>query len=154
MTTSPLRTKDVWAGALYVAFGVVALWVARDYRFGTASRMGAGYFPVVLGGLLAAIGVVSMLRSFVRPGAALEAFTLKPLLFVVVGTLAFALLVGGAGFPLALAATVLIGAMASQQFRLGVKPLAGLVLFVAVCALVFVRLLGLPLPLVGHWFAG
>lgn len=152
MTTSPLRSKDFWAGALYVAFGLAAAWVARDYRFGTASRMGSGYFPTVLGCILAAIGAASMLRSFVRPGAMLEEFRLKPLLFIIAGTLAFALLLGGAGFPLALAVTVLVGAMASRHFRLDAKALAGLAAFVAVCTLVFVKGLGLPLPLVGYWF--
>ena len=49
--------KDFWTGVLYFSFGAVAFWVARDYSFGTASRMGAGYFPTVLSGLLMFFGV-------------------------------------------------------------------------------------------------
>ncbi len=40
--------KDFWTGVIYVGFGAAAWWIARDYSFGTASRMGPGYFPTVL----------------------------------------------------------------------------------------------------------
>ena len=46
--------KDFGAGVLYLAFGAVGFYIARDYGMGQASRMGPGYFPTVLSGLLMA----------------------------------------------------------------------------------------------------
>ena len=47
-----LRNKDLWAGLMLVGIGAGSMFVARNYPFGTALRMGPGYFPVILGGLL------------------------------------------------------------------------------------------------------
>ena len=44
--------KDVWAGAMLAGIGAAALLVARDYRFGSALRMGPGFFPTVLSWIL------------------------------------------------------------------------------------------------------
>ena len=60
--------KDFGAGILYIAFGAVGFYIARDYGFGQASRMGPGYFPSVLSGLLLAFGLVAVIRSFIKPG--------------------------------------------------------------------------------------
>ncbi len=49
--------KDVWAGLLLIAIGAVAMLIARNYPFGTALRMGPGYFPIVLGALLILFGL-------------------------------------------------------------------------------------------------
>jgi hypothetical protein len=50
------NNKDFLAGSLFIAIGVVAVAVARNYPFGTAMRMGSGYFPSVLGGILILLG--------------------------------------------------------------------------------------------------
>jgi hypothetical protein len=63
------RSRDFWAGALYVATALAAFWIARDYRLGTAARMGTGYFPMLVAGVLLAIGIASILRGLLRPGA-------------------------------------------------------------------------------------
>ena len=52
MNPSILNNKDVWAGLLLIAIGAVAILIARNYTFGTALRMGPGFFPIVLGALL------------------------------------------------------------------------------------------------------
>jgi len=46
------NNRDVWAGAMLIATGAASVIIARDYSFGTSLRMGPGYFPSVLGGLL------------------------------------------------------------------------------------------------------
>ena len=51
------NNKDVWAGLMLIAIGAAAIFIARNYPFGTALRMGPGYFPVVLGGLLIVFGL-------------------------------------------------------------------------------------------------
>ena len=40
---------------MLIAIGAAAVMIARDYPFGTALRMGPGYFPTVLGGILVAV---------------------------------------------------------------------------------------------------
>lgn len=150
--TQALHSKDFWAGAVYVAFGAAAVWIGRDYTFGTASRMGAGYFPTVLGGLLVVIGLLSLLRAFTRQGDVVGAVALKPLMLVVGATVLFGLLATTAGFVIAVVVLALTSAAASGRFRLEARAAAGLLLLVVLCALVFVKGLGVPLPLLGSWF--
>ena len=46
------NNKDFWAGMMFIGIGAAAMFIARDYPFGSALRMGPGYFPSVLGGIL------------------------------------------------------------------------------------------------------
>ena len=55
--------KDFWAGLLFAAFGLFFSGVGTRYTFGTAARMGPGYFPTVLGIILIILGVVIALGA-------------------------------------------------------------------------------------------
>ena len=144
-------TKDFWSGLIYIFFGLSAIVIAREYGMGTALKMGAAYFPTLLGGLLIIIGAISVIRGFVIRGAPVGAFAFKGLLMVVGATLLFGLTVRGVGLAIALPVSVILSAAASSRF--GWKPTmliaAGLTLF---CVLVFVKGLGIPLPVIGPWF--
>ncbi|MGF9764861.1 tripartite tricarboxylate transporter TctB family protein [Microvirga sp. 0TCS3.31] len=146
-----LQKKDFWAGVLYIAFGAAAFWIGRDYPMGTAGRMGAGYFPTILSVILMLLGLLSAARAFAQEGEAVGAIAWKPLALVVGSTALFGLLLPTAGLVIALIALVLVSAAASQHFRLDPKAAAGLLLLVAFCTLVFVKALGVPMPLVGSW---
>jgi putative tricarboxylic transport membrane protein len=145
--------KDFWTGLIYIAFGVCAVLIARNYGMGTAFKMGSAYFPTVLGGLLILIGSLSLVRSFLKPGMPIGTFALKGLLLVVCSTFLFGLTVRHAGLIVALPLLVLGSGYASIDFRW--RPLlalaAGLTVF---CTLVFLKGLGVPLPLVGPWLGG
>jgi hypothetical protein len=132
---------------------VSAVASARDYGLGTAFRMGSGYFPTVLGGLLVVIGLVSLTRAALRAGEPLPPLRLKGLLAVTAATLAFGVLVRGAGLVVALPLLVVGSAAASARFRWGpaLALAAGLTLF---CTGVFLKGLGVPLPVLGRWFGG
>lgn len=145
--------KDFWTALIYMALGLAAIFLARDYGMGTALKMGPGYFPSFLGGVLALIGVVSLIRSLVRPGEAIDAFALKPLLLVLGATLLTGFLVRDAGLIVALPLLVMISAYASIKFRwwAALALAIGLTVF---CVLIFVKGLGIPLPILGSWFAG
>jgi putative tricarboxylic transport membrane protein len=145
--------KDFWAGILYVAIGVGALWVGQDYKMGTATRMGSGYFPAVISGLLVLLGVASTVRSFFRPGEPVGRLAGKPLALIVAGMILFGLLARGAGLIVALPLLALVSGYASQRFRV-VQTLAITAVLSAFCILVFVVGLGIPLPLFGRWFGG
>jgi putative tricarboxylic transport membrane protein len=144
--------KDFWTGVIYVLFGGLAFWIARDYGFGTASRMGPGYFPTILGAILVLIGVTSLVRSFIVPGDPLGKFALKAGVLILVSTVLFGFLVNRAGLVIALLALVLVSAAASEKFRFEWKAVLGLIVLIAFCALVFVMGLGVPMPLIGTWF--
>ena len=54
------KNKDFWAGMMLIGIGAAAMLIAREYRFGSALRMGPGFFPVILGGILIVFGVCIM----------------------------------------------------------------------------------------------
>lgn len=146
--------KDFVAGAIYVALAVGFLWFGRDYKFGTAARMGPGYFPLVLGWILCGFGVISVIRSFFNDGEAIGAIAWKPLAIITIATVAFGILIGKAGLIFALPVLVIISAMASQQSVYDWKALLILVVLTAFCIAVFVKGLGVPMPIFGAWFDG
>jgi hypothetical protein len=145
-------TKDFWSGLIYIAFGLSAIVIARDYDMGTALRMGPAYFPTILGALLMLIGAISVMRSFFVRDAPIGGFALKAVLIVVVATFLFGVTVRGAGLAIALPILIIVSATASNRFTWvgSVALAAGLTLF---CVLVFLKGLGVPLPIVGPWFA-
>jgi len=146
-------TKDFWSGALYIFFGSTALLVGRDYGMGTALRMGPAYFPSLLGGLLLVIGAISIIRSFLVQGTPIGRLALKQLAIVVGSVLLFGAIARGAGLAIALPLLTIVSASASARFRWGpaIVLAAGLTVF---CILVFIKGLGVPLPLLGAWWSG
>lgn len=150
--TSPIRNaKDFWTAVIYIAVGSVFLIVSRDYPLGSALKMGPAYFPTVLSVLLILIGMISLARAFLQQGAPIGGFTFRGLLLVTAATLLFGLIVRGAGLMIALPLLVMISAYASVKFRWieSLALAAGITLF---CIVVFLKGLGVPLPIVGLWF--
>lgn len=145
--------KDFWAGVLYLAIGAGAMWIAKDYRIGTAGRMGPGYFPLVLSALLMGVGLLSLARSLMAPGDAITPVAWKPMALVLAAPASFAFLLPRTGVVLALPVLALVAAAASRQFRLDWKATAGLAALVAFSVLVFVKALGVPMPILGTWLA-
>jgi Tripartite tricarboxylate transporter TctB family len=145
--------KDFWAGVIYIAFGLIAVIIARDYGMGTALRMGPGYFPTVLGGLLILIGIIALVRSFLQAGTPLGGFAVKALLIIVGSSLLFALIVREIGLLIALPILIIMSSYASVHFRwpTTLTLAAGITIF---CVLVFTKGLGVPLPLLGSWLGG
>lgn len=144
--------KDFWAGVVYVCLGAAFYWFGRDYRMGTAARMGPGYFPIVLSSLLMLIGVVSLARSFLREGEKVTAIAWRPVSLILTGCFAFAFLLVPFGLVIALIALCGISFRASSSFRIDARTIGGLALFACFCALVFVKGLGLPMPIFGSLF--
>jgi len=142
--------KDFWSGIIYLIFGVGAFIIAREYPMGTALKMGPAYFPTILSGLLVLIGIISLVRSATQPGTPIGSYAFKGLFFVIVATLLFGILVRGAGLIIALPVLVIVSAYASIRFRwsAAVAMATGLTLF---CILIFLKGLGVPLPVLGTW---
>ncbi len=143
--------KDFWTGIIYVAFGAAAIFIARDYGMGTAHKMGPAYFPMVLSVLLILIGIISLIRSFIKPGSPIGRYAFKGLMLVTASTVLFGFIVRGAGLVIALPLLVIISSYASKQFnwKYSLAMAAGLTVF---CILIFLKGLGVPLPILGSWF--
>ena len=135
--------RDVYGGLIFVVFGVAAAAIARDYPMGSAMRMGPGYFPFLLGCLLALLGLAIIMRGLLRTGLPLDATFWRPISLVLVAIGAFAATVEALGLAIATALLVGIGAAASPESRPGetVWLVAGLVAFALG---VFVYALKLP----------
>jgi hypothetical protein len=142
--------KDFWIGIIFLFFGLAAIIIGLDYPMGSAGRMGPAYFPTVLGGLLTLVGAVGVIRSLLRPGEPVGKFYIKEIVLVLVAVLLFGLLMRNAGLVPAVLVLVLLSAYASPKFTWGASLLLaiGLAVFAVV---VFVKLLGLPMPILGPW---
>jgi hypothetical protein len=145
--------RDFWSGVIFGGTGLAAVVLGRDYSMGTATKMGPGYFPTVLGVLLALIGLVIVVRAFLTRGEPIRGIAIRALVLVLGATIVFGLLLRGAGMVIALVVLVLVSAAASRLvlWRPAVVLAVGLAAF---STLVFAKLLGLPIPVVGRWFGG
>jgi len=139
--------QDFWAGLMFVGFGLFFAIVALvNYQMGSAVRMGPAYFPTVLGGLLVFLGAIVMVNSFVLTGAKVAKFHFRPLLFVMVSSLAFAYLLKPLGLVLASIALVFVSAYGGHEFKWKEVAILSVVL-VIFSVLVFVKGLTLPFPI-------
>jgi hypothetical protein len=143
--------KDFWTGIIFLVVGLAAIIIGRDYSMGTAARMGPAYFPTILGGILALIGLAALVRSLFRQGEAVGQFAIRELIIILSAVLSFGFLVRGAGLVVAAVVLVMLSCYASPKFRWGPSLLLAIGLTVF-CVLVFVKLLGVPLPVFGSWF--
>src|SRR5262249_56274782 len=84
-----LASKDFLAGLMYMAFGLIGLWLGRSLEVGTAAAMGAGYFPRLVCGVLIAVGAALALISLMRTGEGPERGMWRPFIFVPLSSLAF-----------------------------------------------------------------
>lgn len=60
--------QDIAGGLLLTALGVFVALYSNQYDMGTPARMGPGFFPRVLGWILAVLGVLIALPAFFRAG--------------------------------------------------------------------------------------
>ena len=138
--------KDFWAGVMFGGFALVALLAARGYAFGSAGKMGPGYFPLLLGGVLAVLAAILIGRSVMLEGEALPRFHLLPLAVIAVAVCLFGFFIEPLGLIVALAVLTVLSAWAGPQFRLP-EVLALSVALVVFSVGVFVYALGLSIPI-------
>lgn len=150
--------KDVLSGLLFIALAAVFALETRELPMGTAIRMGPGYFPLLLAGLLALLGLIVLanglrFHSETSHGLALKDVAWRGLLVVTGAVIFFGLAVRPLGFLPTLAVTVFASAAASRKFHPLVAGAITLAMVVFAWA-VFIKGLGLPLPLLGPWLGG
>ncbi len=138
--------KGFWAGQMFIGFGLFFMIGARSYELGSAVRMGPAYFPTMLGGVLAVIGVVIFFQSFVISGGKMAPIPIRLLFFITLALLLFGYLLKPIGLVLALMLLVVVAAFAGHEFRLWEVLLLAVALIV-LSVLVFVNGLRQPFPL-------
>ena len=144
--------KDFVSGLLFLIIGLAAMAIGSDYPMGKAVRMGPGYYPMVLAGLLSIVGLACMIKALAVRGPALERVHFKPVILVTVSVLLFGLLLRHAGMVAALAVSIYLSSLASSRFTLKAATVT-FVLLTLFCWGVFIKALSLPIPLVGPWFS-
>ena len=143
--------KDILAGLVFVAFGLMFAVVATTYEVGSPLRMGPGYFPLVLGCLLVLLGGVIAVKGFLAgEGEAIGAVPWRAVGLIIAAVVFFGLTVRGLGLIPSVFVTALMSGFASRRTTV-VVGLATTVGLTILCILVFVVALRLRLPLLGPW---
>jgi len=136
-------SKDFYAGLILLFFGLLALGISRGYPMGTAARMGPGFFPFVLGIVLALLGFIIAARSLWGNVEGIDPFVMRPLILILGAVISFAVLVQPFGLVFAILGLVVISSLAGAEYR----PRNVVILYLVLAAIgvgVFVYGLGLP----------
>jgi len=144
------NNRDFLAGLLFIAIGVVAVVVARDYTMGNAMRMGPAYFPTALGGILVLLGAWVTARG-IRSGEKVKGeWGWKPLLLIALAVVLFGFLMSRLGLVPALVAVFLVSAAGGREFRLK-EVLVLTALMSAFTVVVLLYVLKMPYPLIAGY---
>ena len=144
---------------MFIVVGAAFAIGAREYPMGDGSRMGPGYFPFVLGIILAALGALVAFFSFrsnAEDGDKIGSWAWKPLSYIIAANLVFGVCIGGLkigsttimpslGMIVGIYALVLIASRAANEYKLKPTLISATILAVG-CYLVFPVLLKLQLP--------
>ena len=121
--------RDFFAGLLYVVVGGSFAIGATTYTVGSAARMGPGYFPLMVGILLAILGAIIVVRALVvetPDGDPIGKWAWKPLVFIILANFLFGLLLGGVpsmgipalGVMIGIVVLTIVAALAGTEFKL------------------------------------
>ncbi|CDZ60347.1 tripartite tricarboxylate transporter TctB family protein [Neorhizobium galegae] len=137
--------QDFGAGILFILFGAVGLYVGSDLSFGSARNMGPGYFPMIICGLIALIGLIVAVKSLAIEGPAIERIQFRPIVFILLAIAAFGILIAEIGAVISSILLIMFAAYARRD----VKPVETVIFAVTTAAfvvIIFVYALGQPMP--------
>lgn len=141
-----IRNRGEFSFATVLIGGAAwGLWLVSDLRFGTAMRMGPGYMPTMLCWIAIGIGAVLAIRSVAVSAPPPAAWAWRPVLSISAAIGAF-MLVEKIGLLVCVGLVVLVASLGDRETRWSHSAMlaAGLATF---AALIFVVMLGLPMPL-------
>ncbi|MBP2148586.1 tripartite tricarboxylate transporter TctB family protein [Xanthobacter autotrophicus DSM 597] len=145
--------KDVLSGLLFIALGLLFAWQTQELPMGTAVRMGPGYFPLLLSGLLGLLGLIILINGLRFPGEMPSGIAWRAVIIITGAVVFFGFAVRPLGFLPALGITVFVAATASRLFTFK-TAIANTVVMVIFAWAVFIKGLGLPIPILGPWLGG
>lgn len=138
--------EDFWAGMMFLAFGILAVYISLDYPMGSAMRMGPGYFPTYLGGIMIVLGALISVFSLKTEGPPIKPFAWKPMIMLSLSFVIFAWGIDHIGFIPALLGLIVLSAAAGQVFKWK-EVLVLSVVLVAGATGIFIYGIELPYPL-------
>jgi len=144
------NNRDFWAGVYFILVGAAAMIISRDYPMGSALRMGPGYFPTVLGGIVVVFGIYVLIKGVINNEKIVGNWSIRALLVLPAATWLFGVMMEEVGFIPALFVLMYTSSLAGREFKfLEVTIMA--VLMTVICTGLFIYGLGLPYPLFkGH----
>lgn len=143
--------QDFWAGLLFLAIGLAAVWFGRNYTFGTATKMGPGYLPTVLSWMMAGLGAFLSLRALIEAGPDIEGSRYRPQIFIIAAIVVFGFVIERFGLAPSVIIVTVIAALASTEMR-WIETLILSVGLAVMCVVLFVTLLGQPLTIYSWGF--
>ncbi|MGH8616421.1 MAG: tripartite tricarboxylate transporter TctB family protein [Burkholderiales bacterium] len=137
--------RDFWAGLMFIGIGCIFYFGSKQYPMGTAVRMGPAYFPSILGGLLAVLGIIIFVKAFLYDGEAPRKTQWFPMLMILGSVLAFGIIIGPLNLGVVAATLVLVvmSAAGGYEFKWKEAIISAVVLSITV-PLIFYYGLGLP----------
>jgi len=146
MKVNLLDNRDFLAGLMLIVTGGGGMFLARDYPMGSALRMGPGYFPIVLGGIMAAFGIYVMVQGLIKKEKVQGTWSLRALIILPIAAVVFGFLMEELGFIPALVALIFVSAAAGDQFK-WIEVVVMAIVLTACSTGLFIYGLGLPYPL-------
>jgi hypothetical protein len=138
--------QDFGAGILFLAIGIAGIYFGHDLSFGSAARMGPGYFPTLLSIVIVLIGAIVGLKSLAVEGPPIEPIKLRPILFILIAVVVFGFLIEQIGLAITTAGLAIFAAYARSDVNL--KEAVVLAVALAIFAIaVFAYALGQALPI-------
>ena len=148
--------KDFFSGLMFTVVGASFAYGATSYNIGSGGRMGPGYFPLLLGVILAILGSAIMFKALVvetQDGEKIGKWAWKPLFFIIASNLLFGVLLGGlpsVGIPAmgliaAIFGVTIVSSLAGDTFNLKEVLILSVVLSIG-SYLAFIMLLKLQFP--------
>jgi hypothetical protein len=148
--------KDFYSGLMFMGVGMAFAVGATTYNVGNGARMGPGYFPLLLGIVLALLGALITFKAVTiasETGDEIGKWAWRPIRYVLGANLAFGVLLGGLpsiklpamGMIAAIYALTIISSLAEDGFKL--KPVLILATVLSIGSyLAFIVLLKLQIP--------
>lgn len=149
---------------MFLVTGIAFAWGATDYKVGEAARMGPGYFPFMLGILMALVGAVVAFKALGSSGGEAEKigkWACRVLVYIIGANVVFGLLLAGLpliglpafGMVVAIYALTFIASMAQADWKF--RPTFILATVLAIGSyLVFVLALKLQFPVWPEFITG
>ena len=148
--------KDFFSGLMFTVVGASFAYGATNYSIGSGGRMGPGYFPLLLGVILAILGSAIMFKALVvetQDGEKIGKWAWKPLFFIIAANVLFGILLGGLpsmgipamGLVAAILGVTIVASLAGDTFNLKEVLILSVVLSIG-SYLAFIMLLKLQFP--------
>lgn len=148
--------RDFASGVMFVVVGAGFAIGATAYSFGTSAKPGPGYFPLLLGVILAILGAAVLFKSLTIEsdgGDPIGRLAWKPLLLILGSVVLFGALLPRLGMAVAVPLLIIVSSLGGDEFHWKGVVATSVILTVG-SYFVFVKGLNLTIPVWPTFLAG